>query len=123
MDWDRIAGNWKKFTGSAKAQWGKLTDDDLMKINGQREQLEGKIQEHYGYGKDQIREEVDTWLSHASSAEHAGPGAQQHKASGVTPPKGTGAEPQKAAGGAMPGKPAGAEQHKAPGAQSHKGGR
>jgi uncharacterized protein YjbJ (UPF0337 family) len=62
MDWDRIAGNWKQFTGKAKEQWGKLTDDDLMKIEGKREHLEGKIQEHYGYGKDQVRKEVDKWL-------------------------------------------------------------
>jgi uncharacterized protein YjbJ (UPF0337 family) len=63
MDWDRIAGNWKQFTGKAKEQWGKLTDDDLMKINGQREQLEGRIQERYGYSKDQVRKEVDDWIS------------------------------------------------------------
>lgn len=63
MDWNRIEGNWKQFTGKAKAQWGKLTDDDLQVINGRREQLEGKIQERYGYSKDQIRSEVDNWLS------------------------------------------------------------
>ena len=31
-------------------------------INGDREQLEGKIQVHYGYAKDQVRKEVDDWL-------------------------------------------------------------
>jgi uncharacterized protein YjbJ (UPF0337 family) len=63
MDWDRIAGNWKQFTGKAKEQWGKLTDNDLVEINGKREQLEGKLQEHYGYDKDQIRREVDDWMT------------------------------------------------------------
>jgi uncharacterized protein YjbJ (UPF0337 family) len=63
MDWNRIAGNWKQFTGKAREQWGKLTDDDLHIINGRREQLEGKLQERYGYDKDQIRKEVDNWLS------------------------------------------------------------
>jgi uncharacterized protein YjbJ (UPF0337 family) len=29
MDWNRIEGNWKQFTGKAKQKWGKLTDDDL----------------------------------------------------------------------------------------------
>jgi len=62
MDWDRIAGNWKQWTGSAKEQWGKLTDDDLAVVNGQREQLEGKLQERYGYSKDQVRQEVDDWM-------------------------------------------------------------
>ena len=40
---------------------GKLTDDDLTAINGQREQLEGKIQERYGIQKDQVRQQVDDW--------------------------------------------------------------
>lgn len=29
-------------------KWGKLTDDDLTAINGQREQLEARLQQHYG---------------------------------------------------------------------------
>ena len=48
MNWDRVQGNWKQFTGNAKEQWGKLTDDELSQINGNREQLEGKIQAKYG---------------------------------------------------------------------------
>ena len=48
MNWDRVQGNWKQFTGKAKEQWGKLTDDELSQINGNREQLEGKIQAKYG---------------------------------------------------------------------------
>lgn len=62
MDWDRIEGNWKQFSGKAKEQWGKLTDDDLAQVNGRREQLEGAIQTHYGYAKDKARQEVDSWL-------------------------------------------------------------
>ncbi len=61
MDWDRIEGNWKQFTGKVKEKWGDLTDDDLAKINGQREQLEGMLQHRYGYAKGKAREEVDTW--------------------------------------------------------------
>ncbi len=61
MDWNRIEGNWKQFTGKVKEQWGQLTDDDLAAINGQREQLEGKIQERYGLAKDKAREAVDEW--------------------------------------------------------------
>ena len=63
MDWDRISGNWKQFSGRVKEKWGKLTDDDLTQINGRRDQLEGKIQERYGFAKDQVRKDVDTWLN------------------------------------------------------------
>ena len=33
MDWNRVEGNWKQFTGKVKEQWGQLTDDDLKVIN------------------------------------------------------------------------------------------
>jgi uncharacterized protein YjbJ (UPF0337 family) len=62
MNWDRIEGNWKQFTGKVKEKWGDLTDDDLTTINGRRDQLEGKIQERYGYSKDQAKKAVDDWL-------------------------------------------------------------
>ena len=63
MNWDRVQGNWKQFSGKVKEKWGQLTDDDLAQINGNREQLEGKIQARYGYAKDQVKKEVDDWLS------------------------------------------------------------
>lgn len=63
MDWNRIEGDWKRLKGNAKEQWGRLTDDDLAAINGRREQLEGKLQERYGYAKDRIKREIDDWAS------------------------------------------------------------
>ena len=63
MAWDRIEGNWKQFMGLAKEKWGQLTDDELTAIDGRRDQLEGKIQERYGIAKDQVRKDVDDWLS------------------------------------------------------------
>src|ERR1700722_4797535 len=63
MDWNRVEGNWKEVKGKVKEKWGKLTDDDLTAINGQREQLEGRLQQRYGFAKDQARKDVDTWFS------------------------------------------------------------
>lgn len=63
MNWDRIEGNWKEFKGKAKQQWGWLTDDDLDVISGKRDELEGRLQKHYGYAKDQAKKEIDTWLT------------------------------------------------------------
>jgi uncharacterized protein YjbJ (UPF0337 family) len=62
MDWNRVEGNWKQFKGAAKEKWGKLTDDDLDVIEGRREQLEGKLQQRYGYAKDQVNKDVDDWF-------------------------------------------------------------
>jgi uncharacterized protein YjbJ (UPF0337 family) len=63
MDWNRVEGNWKQIKGKVKEKWGKLTDDDLDVINGSREHLEGKLQQRYGYAKDQIRKDVNDWVS------------------------------------------------------------
>ena len=66
MNWDRIEGNWKEFTGKAKQQWGKLTDDDLAQINGKRDELSGRLQRHYGYAKDRADREVTDWADRNS---------------------------------------------------------
>jgi uncharacterized protein YjbJ (UPF0337 family) len=47
--------------GAVKQKWGKLTDGDLTEIDGQRERLEGVIQERYGIARDETRKQVDAW--------------------------------------------------------------
>jgi uncharacterized protein YjbJ (UPF0337 family) len=61
MNWDRIEGNWKQFRGKVKEQWGKLTDDDLDRVAGKRDQLAGKIQNAYGIGKDEAEKQLHDW--------------------------------------------------------------
>ena len=63
MNWERIEGDWIRFKERAREQWGKLTDDDLEAIDGQRVELEGVLQRRYGYGKDQISREINVWLN------------------------------------------------------------
>lgn len=58
MNWDQIKGNWKQFKGQARSKWGKLTNDELDVIQGNREQLVGKLQERYGIAKDKAEEQV-----------------------------------------------------------------
>ena len=62
MNADRLQGNWKQVKGSVKERWGKLTDDDINVINGQRDQLIGRIQERYGIAKDEAQTQVDRWM-------------------------------------------------------------
>ena len=59
--WDQIAGKWKQVSGEAKKQWGDLTDDELMEINGNRDILAGKIQEKYGLAKEDVNRQIDEW--------------------------------------------------------------
>jgi uncharacterized protein YjbJ (UPF0337 family) len=54
--------------GKVKEKWGKLTDDELDRIAGKRDQLEGKIQERYGIAKDQVRRTSTTGAGHRTRA-------------------------------------------------------
>lgn len=67
MNWDQIEGKWKQMKGSVKEKWGKLTDDDLDSIAGKRDKLVGKLQERYGYARDQAEKESDAWISESGS--------------------------------------------------------
>jgi uncharacterized protein YjbJ (UPF0337 family) len=62
MNTDQWQGKWKQIKGSIKERWGKLTDDDLDVIAGQRDQLVGRIQERYGIAKEQARKQVEDWM-------------------------------------------------------------
>ena len=52
MNWDQIKGDWHQLSRRLKEKWKKLTDADLKSIAGRRDELEGVLQERYGYNKD-----------------------------------------------------------------------
>ncbi len=59
--WDKIAGTWTQFRGEVRKQWGKLTDDDVEQVKGQRDILVGKIQQAYGVAKEDANRQIDEW--------------------------------------------------------------
>ncbi|MEX0740213.1 MAG: CsbD family protein [Pseudohongiella sp.] len=65
MNNDIFEGKWKQMKGSVKAKWGKFTDNDLDRIDGNREQLVGMVQERYGKDKEQAQKEVDEYLKNS----------------------------------------------------------
>jgi uncharacterized protein YjbJ (UPF0337 family) len=62
MNNDILEGKWKQLKGSIQTNWGKITDSDLDRIEGNRERLVGMVQERYGKDKEQARKEVDEYL-------------------------------------------------------------
>lgn len=62
MNKDIIQGNWKEVKGKLKQQWGNLTDDEIAKMNGTRQELQGLLQKKYGYQKDKVEQEIDNFL-------------------------------------------------------------
>ena len=63
MNTDILKGKWNQLKGEVRNRWGKLTDDDVAQIQGNVEKMIGKLQERYGYAKDQVRKEVDDWYT------------------------------------------------------------
>jgi uncharacterized protein YjbJ (UPF0337 family) len=57
MDVDVLKGKWKEIKGGVKEKWGKLTDDDLTRVEGNKEKLLGLLQQKYGYAKDKAEQE------------------------------------------------------------------
>src|SRR5262249_14774793 len=52
MNQEILAGKWKQIRGELKTWWGKLTDDDVDTIGGQKDKLTGLLQEKYGYTRE-----------------------------------------------------------------------
>ncbi|MBX3000784.1 MAG: CsbD family protein [Caldilineaceae bacterium] len=62
MNQDILQGKWKELRGGLKKQWGKLTDDDIRRIEGSLDQITGIIQQRYGYTKERAEHEIDHFL-------------------------------------------------------------
>lgn len=61
MNWETISGNWKEFSGRLKEKWGDLTDDELLAIEGKRDQIAGLLEKKYGIAKLESERRVDEW--------------------------------------------------------------
>ncbi len=62
MNSDQFEGKWNQMKGKVREKFGKLTDDDLQVIGGKKDQFLGKLQERYGYSKEQSQKELDAWM-------------------------------------------------------------
>ena len=62
MDRTTAEVKWKALRSRIKETWGELTDDDLDRFEGQRNQFVGHIQERYGLSRADVErrlEEID----------------------------------------------------------------
>jgi uncharacterized protein YjbJ (UPF0337 family) len=62
MNWDQLAGEWRQTKGKLRSKWAKLTDSDLEMIQGKKDILLGRLQERYGWKKDQAEKDLDDYL-------------------------------------------------------------
>ena len=59
MNEDVFKGQWKQVKGNVKQWWGKLTDDDIQRIEGSQEELIGILQERYGWERHEAEAAVN----------------------------------------------------------------
>jgi len=62
MNQDILKGKWTQLKGEVRSKWGKLTDDDVMQIQGDTEKFIGKLQERYGNTREQAEKELNDFL-------------------------------------------------------------
>lgn len=63
MNSDIFEGKWKQIRGNVREWWGEITDDELERVNGKRDQMIGLLQEKYGYTRAKAENELDRRLS------------------------------------------------------------
>ena len=59
---DEIKGQWKQHIGAAKIAWGKLTEDELLKLEGHEQKLAGLVQERYAVTRDEADKQVKAFF-------------------------------------------------------------
>jgi len=57
-----LKGKWLQTKGDVRNWWGRLTDEDVDQIQGDTEKFIGKLQEHYGFAREQAEKEVEDFL-------------------------------------------------------------
>lgn len=63
MNWDIVKGKWAQLKGKARQQWGELTDDEWDQMAGSKDMLVGKLQERYGWAREDAEKRADDWAS------------------------------------------------------------
>jgi uncharacterized protein YjbJ (UPF0337 family) len=71
MNHHTLKGQLQELTGKAKQEWGRLTNDDWLQVEGQFDRLAGKIQERYGIARDQAEHQIRRFTSGLERAEKA----------------------------------------------------
>ena len=62
MSWDQVQSKWMQMRGSLRHRWGRLTEDDLDVIAGNRDIFIGRVQERYSISRDEARQRIEEWL-------------------------------------------------------------
>lgn len=59
---EELKGKWKQQMGAAKIAWGKITEDELLKVEGHQQKLAGLIQERYAVTQEEATKQVSQFF-------------------------------------------------------------
>jgi uncharacterized protein YjbJ (UPF0337 family) len=71
MNVELLEGKWHVLKGKVRERWGRLTDDDVERTEGQAEILLGKLEELYGLDREAAKKELEVWLTAQPEVEDA----------------------------------------------------
>jgi uncharacterized protein YjbJ (UPF0337 family) len=60
MNQETLKGNWNTIKGKLKQNYGQLTEDDLIYVEGKEDELVGRIQRRTGETKEAIKDYIDS---------------------------------------------------------------
>ena len=63
MNHEQFKQSWCQLKGYLKKHWGKLTDDDLLQIEGDLDKFNGAIEKRYGKMKGDVSKWADLWYA------------------------------------------------------------
>jgi uncharacterized protein YjbJ (UPF0337 family) len=58
MNWAELQRDWKAASSLLKTHWTKLTDEDLERVDGRRDELAVALRRLYGYGEVQAEQAI-----------------------------------------------------------------
>jgi uncharacterized protein YjbJ (UPF0337 family) len=63
---DPLAGQWEQLRPQLRSWWDRLTEADLMTIDGQKDRLISVVQQRYGFPRERAQQEVERRLQEYS---------------------------------------------------------
>lgn len=68
MNSDILKGKWNQIKGDVKKSFGKLTDNDMMVIEGDANKAVGLLQERYGYNREEAEKRWNEFTASVGDA-------------------------------------------------------
>jgi uncharacterized protein YjbJ (UPF0337 family) len=62
MKWMHVEAQWPALQQRARRHWFHLTQGDVERISGTREELIDRVRERYEFSREQAEKEVDAWV-------------------------------------------------------------